>query len=153
MMFNIVLVQPQIPQNTGNVVRSCAATGCSLHLVGPLGFSVSDKYLKRAGLDYWEQVDINIYSDFEEFEEKNPGRYFLCTTKTQNKYTDFKYKENDYFVFGSETFGLEDSIHQKYNQNEIRIPMKPEIRCFNLATSVGIIMYEALRQTGFDGLL
>lgn len=147
------MVCPQIPQNTGNVLRTCAAAGCRLHLVGPLGFCVSDKHLKRAGLDYWERAQIEMYQDFAEFEKANPGRYFLCTTRAKKLHTDFAYRPGDYFLFGSETTGLPPEIHEAHPDTRIRIPMKQGIRCFNLATSVGIILYEALRQGGFQGLI
>lgn len=152
-MFHIVLVHPQIPQNTGNIARTCAATGSTLHLIEPLGFSIADRYLKRAGLDYWDKVQIHVYPDFADFTGKNPGRYFLCTTKGQKRYTDFSYEDGDYFVFGSETAGLSDDIHAAYPDTRIRVPMKSGIRCFNLATSVGIILFEGLRQLNFPGFV
>ena len=153
-MFNIVLVHPDIPQNTGNIVRTCAATGSILHLIKPLGFSISDKYLKRAGLDYWSHATVKIYESFEEFEIKNmEGSYFLATSKGSRLFTDFEYKDGAYIIFGSETKGLPDYIHEKYWQNRIRIPMREGIRCLNLANSAAIVLYEAERQNRFKGLI
>ncbi|MBQ5850636.1 MAG: tRNA (uridine(34)/cytosine(34)/5-carboxymethylaminomethyluridine(34)-2'-O)-methyltransferase TrmL [Lachnospiraceae bacterium] len=152
-MFNIVLVHPDIPQNTGNIVRTCAATNSILHLIKPLGFSVSDKYLKRAGLDYWSHATVKIYNSFEEFEEKNPGNYFLVTSKGSRSYTDFKFKTGDYLIFGSETAGLPDSIHEKYRDTRMRIPMIEGIRCLNLSNAVAVIIYEGERQNSFNGFV
>ena len=153
-MFNIVLVHPDIPQNTGNIVRTCAATGAVLHLIKPLGFSIEDKYLKRAGLDYWDEATVKVYDSFEEFEEKNPtGKRYLCTTKGSKCYCDFEFSDGDYLVFGSETKGLPDSIHESYPDTRIRIPMREGIRCLNLSNAVNIILFKAIRQNGFEGLI
>ena len=155
-MFNIVLFNPEIPQNTGNIVRTCAVTDSKLHLIKPLGFSVNDKYLKRAGLDYWSEAEIQIYENFEEFEEKNNiENLYLLTTKGDKNYSSFEVKENDYFVFGAETKGLPDFIHEKYKDTQLRIPMvlKENARCLNLSNSVCVILYEALRQVGFGKLI
>lgn len=153
-MFNIVLVHPDIPQNTGNIVRTCAATGSILHLIKPLGFSVTDRYLKRAGLDYWSHATVKLYDSFEEFEEKNrDGRYFLATSKGSKAFTEFEFKTGDYLIFGSETAGLPDYIHKKYGEGRMRIPMLDGIRCLNLSNSVAIVVYEAERQNDFKGFV
>jgi tRNA (cytidine/uridine-2'-O-)-methyltransferase len=154
MPLNIVLFEPEIPQNTGNIARTCAATGSNLHLIKPLGFSVSDKYLKRAGLDYWNLVNITYYENIEELLEKAKGEEnFFSTTKESRSYTDVKYKDNCYIIFGKETAGLPDYIHKDYKDNRIKIPMIDNVhaRSLNLANSVNIVMYEALRQLGFPG--
>jgi len=152
-MLHVVLVEPEIPQNTGNIARTCAATGSVLHLVGPLGFSLEDKYLKRAGLDYWHLVDVRVYQDYADFESKNPGgvKYFL-TTKAKKCYTDVSYEKDCYLVFGKETAGLPQEILQANPQTCVRIPMIAEARSLNLSNSVAIVVYEALRQNGFEGL-
>jgi tRNA (cytidine/uridine-2'-O-)-methyltransferase len=154
MPLNIVLFEPEIPQNTGNIARTCAATGSNLHLIKPLGFSVSDKYLKRAGLDYWDLVNIKYYENIEELLEIAKEEIFFATTKESKFYTDVKYKENCFIVFGKETAGLPDYIHAKYNNNRIKIPMIDNVhaRSLNLANSVNIVMYEALRQLDFPSL-
>ena len=149
-MFNIVLVEPEIPQNTGNIVRTCAATGCKLHLIRPLGFEVSDKYLKRAGLDYWHFVDISFYDSIEELFAKNPeGRFWFYSTKAARTHSDVCYREGDFLVFGKETKGLpEELLAQRYDE-AVRIPMIGEIRSLNLSNSVAIAVYEGWRQLGF----
>ncbi len=153
-MFNIVLVHPDIPQNTGNIVRTCAATGAILHLVKPLGFKIGDKYLKRAGLDYWSSATVKIYEDFSEFERLNPnGNYFLATSKGSENYCNFKFEKWDYLIFGSETAGLSEDIHNKYKDRRMRIPMREKIRCLNLSNAVNIVLFEAIRQNNFDGLV
>lgn len=154
MALNIVLVQPEIPQNTGNIVRTCALTNTILHLVKPLGFSVEDKYLKRAGLDYWNLVNINYYNNFEELIDKYPNeKFYYATTKGKNIYTDAKYTENAFIVFGKETRGLPDNILNENWDKTIKIPMKEGIkRSLNLANSVNIILFEALRQLDFPYL-
>lgn len=153
-MFNIVLVHPDIPQNTGNIVRTCAATGAVLHLIKPLGFSVSDRYLKRAGLDYWNEATVKLYENFQEFEQANTtGKYYLATSKGSKPFTDFTYRPGDYFIFGSETKGLPDYIHDKYSKGRMRIPMRQGIRCLNLANSVAVVVYEGIRQNGFTDLV
>ena len=149
-MFNIVLVEPEIPQNTGNIVRTCAATGCKLHLVRPLGFEVSDKYLKRAGLDYWHFVDIAYYDNIEELFAKYPGgRFYFFSTKAENTHSDVKYEEGDFLVFGKETKGLPEPLLNAHYKNCVRIPMIGEIRSLNLSNSVAIAVYEAWRQNGY----
>ncbi len=149
-MFHIVLVEPEIPQNTGNIVRTCAATGCKLHLVRPLGFEVSDKYLKRAGLDYWLFVDISYYDAVEEVFAKYPSaRFFFYSTKAEKTHSDIEYREGDFLVFGKETKGLPESLLKAHYENCVRIPMIGEIRSLNLSNSVSIAVYEAWRQNGY----
>ncbi len=154
MALNIVLVEPEIPQNTGNIVRTCAITGTVLHLVRPLGFSVSDKAVKRAGLDYWNLVQIYYYDDFSQVLEKYPeSKFYYGTTKSKIKYSDLNYEDNSFFVFGKETKGLPKTILDGNTENSITIPMKTNIgRSLNLANSVNIILYEALRQLNFPFL-
>ena len=133
-MFNIVLVEPEIPQNTGNIARTCAATGCRLHLVKPLGFEVSDKYLKRAGLDYWQYVDIKYWENFEELQAAFPqGRFFYFITKALNCYTDIEYTDGDFLVFGKETKGLPEELLRANPHSCVRIPMMGELRSLNLS--------------------
>lgn len=153
-MFNIVLVEPEIPHNTGAIARTCVLTNSRLHLIEPLGFKIEDKYIKRAGMDYWPLVDITVYKSYSEFKEKNKnGRFFCATTKTQNTYADFKYKDGDYFLFGKESAGLCDEIRNENKDYLIRIPMLTKYgRSLNLANSANIILYEALRQTDFINL-
>ena len=149
-MFNIVLVEPEIPENTGNISRTCAITGARLHLVRPLGFSTDDKHLKRAGLDYWKYLDITYYDSFEEFETKNTGgRFFLLSTHAKQNYADAQYKDGDFLIFGKETAGLGEKILSKHSENAFRIPMLDDRRSLNLSNSVAIVLYEALRQQGF----
>lgn len=154
MALNIVLVEPEIPQNTGNIARTCALTNTALHLVKPLGFSVEDKYLKRAGLDYWHLVNINYYDSFKELIEKYPnGDFYYATTKGKNIYSSVNYTENAFIIFGKETKGLPDDILSENWDKTIKIPMKEGIkRSLNLANSVNIILFEALRQLGFPNL-
>lgn len=149
-MFNIVLVEPEIPQNTGNIVRTCAATGCKLHLVRPLGFEVSDKYLKRAGLDYWHFVDISFYDNIGELFAKFPeGRFWFYSTKAAKTHSDVQYREGDFLVFGKETKGLPEELLAKRYDEAVRIPMIGEIRSLNLSNSVAVAVYEGWRQLGF----
>lgn len=151
--LNIVLVEPEIPQNTGNIARTCAVTNSKLHLVRPLGFSTSDKYLKRAGLDYWDKLDISYYDNLDHFFEENKGgRFFYATTKAPAAYSDLKYQEDDYFLFGKETAGLPEDLLEANLENCIRIPMLDNLRSLNLSNSVSIIIYEALRQNNFKNL-
>ena len=152
--LNIVLVEPEIPPNTGNVARLCAATGAALHLVKPLGFSIDDKHLKRAGLDYWHLLDVVIYENFEEFEEKNPvGRRYLATTKGGRTHTDIMYESEGYLLFGKETKGLATEILARYPDTTFRLPMRAEARSLNLSNSVAVVVYEVLRQWAFPGLV
>lgn len=156
MALNIVLFEPEIPQNTGNIARTCAATGSNLHLIKPLGFSVSDKYLKRAGLDYWNLVNITYYENFEDFKKSiNNKPVFIATTKESRFYTHVKYENDCFIMFGKETKGLPDYIHKEYINSRIKIPMIDNVhaRSLNLANSVNIVMYEALRQLGFPDLI
>lgn len=156
MSINVVLFEPEIPQNTGNIARTCAATGSKLHLIKPLGFSVSDKQLKRAGLDYWDLVDITYYEDLDEFLSIHGKKdIFLSTTKAEKFYTDVKYLEDCFIVFGKETKGLPDNLHNLFHENRIKIPMinNKNARSLNLANSVNIILYEALRQIKFPNLI
>lgn len=151
--LNIVLVEPVIPQNTGNIARTCAVTNSALHLVKPLGFSTDDKYLKRAGLDYWDKLDIYYYDSIEDLLEKYKGNNFYFTsTKAPHSYTDVKYENNDFLIFGKETAGLPEKLLKKKLDKCIRIPMAAKIRSLNLSNSVAIILYEALRQLNFSGL-
>ena len=154
MALNIVLVEPEIPQNTGNIARTCALTNTTLHLVKPLGFSVEDKYLKRAGLDYWHLVNISYYDSFEEVIKKHPnGDFYYATTKGKNIYSSVNYTENAFLVFGKETKGLSKDILNENWDKTIKIPMKEGIkRSLNLANSVNIILFEALRQLDFPHL-
>lgn len=152
-MFHIVLVEPEIPQNTGNIARTCAVTGAVLHLVEPLGFSIDDRQLKRAGLDYWHLLDIRRYANLEEFFEKNPnGRYFYLTTKAKRAYTEPGFQDGDYLMFGKETRGLPESMLIAHPERCIRIPMREGARSMNLSNAVAVTVFEALRQTDFAGL-
>ncbi len=152
--MNIVLVEPEIPNNTGNISRTCAVTGSSLHLVRPLGFSTDDKHLKRAGLDYWQYLDLHYYDSFDEVLQTYPnGRFFFATTKAKRFYTDISFQKDDFLVFGKETAGLPKAILEAYPEQIIRIPMGKDIRSLNLANSVAIILYEALRQQGWPNLV
>lgn len=147
--FNIVLFEPEIPQNTGNIVRLCACTGSKLFLVGKLGFSLSDKYLKRAGLDYWESVSISKYDTLEQLQKEYPdSNFYYLTTKTKNLYTKKNFKNGDFFVFGPETRGLPEQLLNDNPENSITIPMSEGQRSLNLSNSVAIVVYEAVRQNG-----
>ncbi|XID93297.1 tRNA (uridine(34)/cytosine(34)/5-carboxymethylaminomethyluridine(34)-2'-O)-methyltransferase TrmL [Paenibacillaceae bacterium WGS1546] len=151
MPFHIVLVNPEIPANTGNIARTCAATGTHLHLVRPLGFSTDDKVLKRAGLDYWYAVNIAYYDAFEEVQAANPGaRFFFASTRVTKSYADFAYRDGDFFVFGKETKGLPQELLDANEETSMRIPMTDKVRSLNLANSAAIVVYEALRQNGFS---
>lgn len=151
-MFNIVLVEPEIPQNTGNIVRTCHATGCRLHLVRPLGFDVSDRYLKRAGLDYWNDVEIFYYDSFDELKAKFPSsRFRYFTTKGLNRHSEAEFERGDFLVFGKETKGLPEKLLIKNKESCLRIPMIGETRSLNLSNSVAIAVYEGLRQNNFEG--
>lgn len=168
-MFNIVLVEPEIPQNTGNIVRTAAATGCRVHLVKPLGFDISDRALKRAGLDYWSLTDFTVYENIDDFFERTaknrtdfengwrvkdegPHFYFL-STKAAKRYDEARFADGDYLVFGKETRGLPERLLKANYDNTLRIPMIAEARSLNLSNSVAIVVYEGMRQLGFDGLL
>lgn len=162
MKINIVMVEPEIPQNTGNIARTCAAIGAKLHLVKPLGFSIDDKHLKRAGLDYWDKLDIEIHENLNDFLNKYANRedgkiksnVFLASTKSQKTYVDVDYNEFEeiFLLFGKETKGLPENLIENNMKQAIRIPMKEGLRSLNLSNSVAIIAYEVLRQVGFDKL-
>ena len=152
MKFNIVLVEPEIPQNTGNIARTCKATGSALHIVKPMGFAIDDRKLKRAGLDYWNELDIRYYENIDEFFEKCRGRYYFATTKAKLAYDKPRYRDGDYLVFGKETRGLSEKIIKANYDYSIRIPMVGDNRSLNLSNSVAIALYEALRQNGFSGM-
>ncbi len=151
--LNIVMVEPQIPQNTGNVARTCAATGARLHLVGPMGFEIDDKKLKRAGLDYWNLLDITIYKDIDAFFEKNSGEFFYFSTKAKNKHTDLVYPERCYLLFGKETAGLDEQLLRNNMEKTVRIPMINPARSLNLSNAIAIGVYEVLRQWDYPELL
>ena len=152
-MLNIVLVEPEIHMNTGNIGRTCVVTGSRLHLIRPLGFDLSEKAVKRAGLDYWHMVDISVYPSLEDFFRKNPDPdLWLATTKAPQKYTEATFRDNCWLFFGKETAGLPADLREKYYDRCIRIPMRPDARSLNLANSVAILTYEALRQLDFPDL-
>lgn len=152
-MVNIVLVEPEIPMNTGNIARTCAATGSVLHLVKPLGFDISDKAVKRAGLDYWHLVDIRVYDGLDDFWAKNNCEdIWLATTKAPRPYSQVQFKDGCWLMFGKETAGLPLDLREKYRDRCIRLPMINDARSLNLANSVAVLCYEALRQIGFPGL-
>ena len=149
--LNIVLFEPEIPANTGNIGRTCVATGTRLHLIEPLGFRLDEKSLKRAGMDYWDELDVTRYINFEEFLEKNPGaKIYMASTKAPRTYTDVSYEEDCYIMFGKESGGIPEEILLDHQETAIRIPMLDEIRSLNLSNSVAIVLYEALRQHNFD---
>jgi tRNA (cytidine/uridine-2'-O-)-methyltransferase len=147
--FHIVLIEPEIPPNTGNIARLCGATGTVLHLVGKLGFSTDDRMLKRAGLDYWNEVEIHYWHDFDQLQRRYPEARFFYTSKKAGKYyTEAEFREGDFIVFGKETQGLPDELLEKNVEQAIRIPILGKVRSLNLSTAAGIVLYEALRQTG-----
>ena len=151
--INIVLLEPQIPQNTGNIARTCAATGASLHLIRPMGFEVDDKKLKRAGLDYWHQLDITYYDGIEDFKAKNPDAViYYFSTKAQNLYTETDYPEKVYLMFGREDAGLPEELLYENGERCVRMPMRENLRSLNLSNTVAIAVYEVLRQRGFEGM-
>lgn len=150
--LNLVLVEPQIPQNTGNIARTCAATGARLHLVEPMGFAIDDKKLKRAGLDYWKYLDISYYQNLDEFFTQNNGSFFFFTTKGKKCYTEIKYPDNAYLLFGREDAGLDETILAANPSKSLRLPMMSGIRSLNLSNSVAIATYEVLRQWDFPAL-
>ncbi|MEG1972658.1 MAG: tRNA (cytidine(34)-2'-O)-methyltransferase [Oscillospiraceae bacterium] len=152
-ILNIVLVEPQIPQNTGNISRTCAVTGARLHLVSPLGFSLEDKKLKRAGLDYWSFLDISYYENIDDFFIKNQGgKFYYFTTKALNRYSDIDYPDNSFLIFGREDAGLPEELLFKNRDSAVRIPMMSNARSLNLSNSVAIAAYEVLRQWYFPSL-
>ncbi len=151
--MHIILHEPEIPQNTGNIVRTCASTNATLHLIEPLGFKLDEKHLRRAGLDYWDMAKVKKYINFEEFLEKNNNpKIYMGTTKAPQTYADVKYEEECYFMFGKESAGIPEEILVNYKETSIRIPMEEGCRSLNLSNSVSIILYEALRQNNFASL-
>jgi len=152
-MLNIVLLEPEIPANTGNIGRTCVAAGARLHLIGPLGFSLSEKALKRAGMDYWKDLDVTTYIDYRDFLEKNLGaKIYMATTKAQKMYTEVNYEPDCYIMFGKESAGIPEELLVQNRENCVRIPMMEQIRSLNLGNSAAIVLYEALRQNGFAGM-
>lgn len=153
-MLNLVLLEPEIPQNTGNIARTCAATGARLHMIRPFGFEIDNKKLKRAGMDYWFHLEIFYYDNLEDFFKKNPEcEFYLFTKKAKNCYTDIKYGENVFFFFGRESCGLPEDFIEKYKEKALRIPMREGLRSLNQSNSAAIATYEYFRQRGFDGML
>lgn len=151
--MNIILHQPEIPANTGNIGRTCVATGSSLHLIEPLGFRINEKELRRAGMDYWDQLDVTRYMNFEEFRERHPGaKIWMATTKAKRSYTEASFGPDDFIMFGRESAGIPEEILVDYEEMSIRIPMLSAIRSLNLSNAVAIVLYEALRQNGFANL-
>lgn len=152
-MLNIILHEPEIPANTGNIGRTCVATGTRLHLIEPLGFKLNEKALKRAGMDYWKDLDVTTYIDFDDFLEKNPGaKIYMATTKAEHVYTEVEYEDDCFIMFGKESAGIPEEILVDYRENCVRIPMNEEIRSLNLGNSVAIMLYEALRQHNFANM-
>ncbi|MBR1773774.1 MAG: tRNA (cytidine(34)-2'-O)-methyltransferase [Eubacterium sp.] len=153
-MLNIVLLEPEMPANTGNIGRTCVITGSSLHLIEPLGFRINEKQLKRAGLDYWPRLDVHLYANVEEFYDSigPDARVFYATTKGKNRHSDVEFRDGDYIMFGKESAGIPEEILVEHPDTCIRIPMLPEERSLNLANSVAIVTYEALRQMDYPGL-
>lgn len=151
--MNIVLLEPEIPANTGNIGRTCVATDTKLHLIKPLGFDISEREVRRAGLDYWKDLDLTLYENYDDFQRKNPdAKIYYATTKAHKRYDEVKFGPNDYIMFGKETAGIPEEILVEHEENCIRIPMFKEYRSLNLGNSVAIILYEALRQQGFPSL-
>lgn len=152
-MLNIVLFEPEIPANTGNIGRTCVATGTRLHLIEPLGFRINEKSLKRAGMDYWKDLDVTTYINYQDFLDKNPGaKIYMATTKAKHVYTDVRYEPDCYIMFGKESAGIPEEILVENEETCVRIPMWGDIRSLNLANSVAIVLYEALRQNGFEAM-
>lgn len=151
--LNIVLVEPEIPQNTGNIARTCAATGARLHIIEPMGFKIDDKKLKRAGLDYWYLLDITYYPSIEDFFSKNDGNYYFLTTKGRQIYSDVKFEGDTYIIFGKETKGLPEELLKEHPDKCLRVPMISDARSLNLSNTVALVGYEVLRQWNFEGLL
>ena len=150
-MLNIALHEPEMPANTGNIGRTCVAAGARLHLIEPLGFSINDKMVKRAGLDYWDKLDVTVYDDFNDFCERNPGaKIYMATTKAHKTYTEVSYEPDCYIMFGKESAGIPEEILVDHEDTCVRIPMIGDIRSLNLSNSVAIVLYEALRQNNFD---
>ncbi len=151
--LNVVLYEPEIPSNTGNIGRTCAATGTRLHLIEPLGFRLTEKALKRAGMDYWQDLDVSVYVNYDDFLQKNPdAKIYMATTKGQRVYTEVSYEEDCYLMFGRESAGIPEDLLAQHRDRCVRIPMLGETRSLNLANSVSIVLYEALRQNRFSGM-
>ena len=151
--MNIVLFEPEMPMNTGNIGRTCVATNTRLHLIEPLGFKLNEKAVKRAGLDYWDKLDVTVYSDFQDFLDRNPGaKIYMATTKAPKTYTEVEYEPDCYIMFGKESAGIPEEILLEHKETAVRIPMLDHIRSLNLGNSVAIVLYEALRQNGFAGM-
>ena len=149
--MNIVLLEPEMPANTGNIGRTCVATNTKLHLIEPLGFKLNEKMVKRAGLDYWDKLDVTVYTDYQDFLNRNPGaKIYMATTKAQKVYTDVAYEPDCFLMFGKESAGIPEEILLENQENCVRIPMWGDIRSLNLSNSVSIVLYEALRQNGFE---
>jgi tRNA (cytidine/uridine-2'-O-)-methyltransferase len=155
MKINVVLLEPEIPQNTGNISRTCAATGSSLHMIKPFGFELSDKHLKRAGLDYWQYLDVHYYDSWQDFYDKNKGKgnFYFMSTKGQKVYSDAKFTDGDFVIFGKESHGLPEPLLKENYDSTLRIPMLGNLRSLNLSNSVALTVYEALRQNDYEGLL
>ncbi|MCM1272569.1 MAG: tRNA (uridine(34)/cytosine(34)/5-carboxymethylaminomethyluridine(34)-2'-O)-methyltransferase TrmL [Clostridium sp.] len=152
-MLNIVLLEPEMPANTGNIGRTCVASGARLHLIEPMGFFINDKMLKRAGLDYWDKLDVTTYVNYDEFLQKNPqAKIYMVTTKSKQTYTDVTYEEDAYLMFGKESAGIPEELLLANKENCVRIPMVKDERSLNLSNSVAIVLYEAMRQRGFSGM-
>lgn len=151
--IHVILLEPEIPQNTGNIARTCAATGASLHLIKPLGFSIDDKHMKRAGLDYWDSLDLHVYENLEEFYEKNPNALvYYFSKKAKHVYSEIAYPKEVYLCFGRESVGLPEDLLKKNEEHSLRMPMKEGLRSLNLSNTVAIAVYEVLRQRGFPDL-
>ena len=149
--MNVVLLEPEMPANTGNIGRTCVATGTKLHLIEPLGFRLNDKLIKRAGLDYWDKMDVTVYGDYQDFLERNPGaKIYMATTKGLKVYSDVEYEPDCFLMFGKESAGIPEEILLENQEQCVRIPMWGDIRSLNLSNSVSIVLYEALRQNGFE---
>ncbi len=154
-MLNIVLYEPEIPQNTGNISRTCAVTGARLHLIEPLGFDISERSIRRAGLDYWKYLDLSVYPDWQSFRSKNEGAFFYCSTKGEKTYSDIGFAEipeDIFLIFGKESHGLPEPLLKENYDRCIRIPMRDEVRSLNLSNAVAVVTYEVLRQQGYPGL-
>lgn len=152
-MINIVLLEPEMPANTGNIGRTCVAAGARLHLIEPLGFKINDKMIKRAGLDYWDKLDVTVYDNYQDFLDKNPGcKIYMATTKAPKAYTHVQYEPDCYIMFGKESAGIPEDILYDNQENCVRIPMIGDIRSLNLGNSVAIVLYEALRQNNFENM-
>jgi len=151
--MNIVLYEPEIPENTGNIGRTCVATGTRLHLIEPMGFRLDEKSVKRAGLDYWKDLDVTVYENYPDFLERNPGAVvYMASTKAQHVYSEVRYEADSFLMFGKESAGIPEEILVERREQTVRIPMNPEIRSLNLANSVAVVLYEALRQQDFAGM-